>query len=140
MRSALPAEIARALSEYDLQHAREAIREGAKLFIVAVGFALESFDLQFRELSKLLGQSGEIIATVPGEPANAEEINFRLLYAAELVSNETLRLASALGRIELDELRIEPLAAPLLGNVDGRIQAISREEHLDRLRKAANPP
>src|SRR5713226_4491042 len=111
LRSALPTEVARALSEYDLQHAREAIREGAKLFIVAAGFALESFDLQFRELSKLLGQSGEIIATVPGEPANAEEINFRLLYAAELVSNETLRLASALGRIELDELRIEPAAA-----------------------------
>jgi two-component system chemotaxis sensor kinase CheA len=111
LRSALPAEIARALSEYDLQHAREAIREGAKLFIVSAGFALESFDLQFRELSKLLGQSGEIVATVPGEPANPEEINFRLLYAAELVSNETLRVASALGRIELDELKIEPSAA-----------------------------
>ena len=111
LRSALPTEVARALSEYDLQHAREAIREGAKLFIVSAGLALESFDLQFRELSKLLGQSGEIIATVPGEPANAEEINFRLLYAAELVSNETLRRASALGRIELEELKIEPSAA-----------------------------
>ena len=111
LRSALPTEIARALSEYDLQHAREAIREGAKLFIVSAGLALESFDLQFRELSKLLGQSGEIIATVPGEPKNAEEINFRLLYAAELVSNETLRLASALGRIELEELKIAPSAA-----------------------------
>jgi two-component system chemotaxis sensor kinase CheA len=111
LRSALPAEIARALSEYDLQHAREAIREGAKLFIVSAGFALDNFDLQFRELSKLLGQSGEIIATVPGEPADPEEINFRLLYAAELVSNETLRLASALGRIKLEELKIEPSAA-----------------------------
>jgi two-component system, chemotaxis family, sensor kinase CheA len=111
LRSALPAEIARALSEYDLQHAREAIREGAKLFIVSAGFALENFDLQFRELTKLLGQSGEIIATVPGEPANPEAINFRLLYAAELVSKETLRLASALGRIELDELKIKPSAA-----------------------------
>ena len=111
LRSALPAEIARALSEYDLQHAREAIREGAKLFIVSAGLALESFDLQFRELSKLLGQSGEIIATVPGEPANAEEINFRLLYAAELVSNQTLRLAAALGRIDLEELKIKPAAA-----------------------------
>ena len=111
LRSALPAEIARALSEYDLQHAREAIREGAKLFIVSAGFALASFDLQFRELSKLLGQSGEIVATVPGEPANPEEINFRLLYAAELVSNETLRLASTMGRIELDELKIGPSVA-----------------------------
>jgi two-component system chemotaxis sensor kinase CheA len=111
LRSALPTEIALALSEYDLQHAREAIREGAKLFIVSAGLALESFDEQFRELSKLLGQSGEIIATVPGEPANAEEINFRMLYATELVSNETLRRASALGRIELDELKIEPSVA-----------------------------
>jgi two-component system chemotaxis sensor kinase CheA len=111
LRSALPTEIAHALSEYDLQHAREAIREGAKLFIVSAAFALESFDEQFRELSKLLGRSGEIIATVPGEPASAEEINFRLLYAAELVSNETLRQASALGRIGLDELKIEPSAA-----------------------------
>ncbi len=111
LRSALPTEIARALSEYDLQHAREAIREGAKLFIVSAGFALESFDEQFRELSKLLGQSGEIIATVPGEPTTAEQLNFRLLYAAELVPNETLRQASALGRIELDELKIEPFAA-----------------------------
>jgi two-component system chemotaxis sensor kinase CheA len=111
LRAALPTEIARALSEYDLQHAREAIREGAKLFIVSAGFALESFDEQFRELSKLLGQSGEIIATVPGEPANAEEINFRLLYAAEFVSNETLRLASTLGRIALYEMKVEPAAA-----------------------------
>ena len=107
LRSALPAEIARALSEYDLQHAREAIREGAKLFIVSAGFGLENFDAQFRELSKLLGQSGEIIATVPGEPATADQINFRLLYAAELVSNETLRQASTLGRVNLEELRIE---------------------------------
>jgi two-component system chemotaxis sensor kinase CheA len=111
LRSALPTEIARALSEYDLQHAREAIREGAKLFIVSAGFALDSFDEQFRALSKLLGQSGEIIATVPGEAANAEEINFRLLYAAELVSNETLRQAATLGRVELDELKIEPFTA-----------------------------
>src|SRR5260370_41071135 len=48
LRSALPTEVARALSEYDLQHAREAIREGAKLFIVAAGFALVSFDLHLR--------------------------------------------------------------------------------------------
>lgn len=111
LRSALPTEIARALSEYDLQHAREAIREGARLFIVTAGFALATFDEQFRELSKLLGQSGEIIATVPGEPANTDEINFRLLYAAELVSQETLRQAATLGRIELDELKLEEATA-----------------------------
>src|SRR5882724_7317346 len=105
LRSALPAEIARSLSEYDLQHAREAVREGAKLFIVSAGFAIETFDEKFRELSRLLGQCGEIIATVPGESAAPDEITFRLLYAAELVANETIRQATTLGRIETSELK-----------------------------------
>src|SRR5438309_7765730 len=111
LRSALPAEIARSLSEYDLQHAREAVREGAKLFIVLAGFAIETFDQKFRELSKLLGLSGEVIATVPGEPAAADEISFRLLYAAELVSQEVVLRASALGRIEVSEVKLGPSAA-----------------------------
>ena len=68
LRSALPPEIARSLSEYDLQHTREAVREGAKLFIVSAGFAIETFDQNFRELTKLLGQSGEVISTGPGAP------------------------------------------------------------------------
>ena len=107
LRTALPADIARSLSEYDLQHAREAVREGAKLFIVEAGFAIDSFDHDFRELSRLLGKSGEVIATVPGQPATAEEITFRLLYAAELIAEEIRRKAAALGAIEFAELRIE---------------------------------
>lgn len=106
LRAALPPDIARSLSEYDLQHAREAIREGAKLFVVAAGFDLETFDRGFRDLTKLLGESGEVIATVPGKPATAEEINFRLLYAAELVTAETLRQASALGEVACSEIEI----------------------------------
>jgi len=111
LRSALPPELARSLSEYDLQHTREAVREGAKLFIVSAAFAIETFDQKFRELSKLLGQSGEIISTVPGESATADEINFRLLYASELVSNDVLRQAETLGRIELNALEIDSSAA-----------------------------
>jgi len=106
LRTTLPPDIARSLSEYDLQHTREAIREGAKLFVVAAAFDIETFDRGFRELTKLLGQSGEVIATVPGEPATAEEINFRLLYAAELVTGETLRQAASLGRIACDEIEV----------------------------------
>ena len=111
LRSALPPEVARSLSEYDLQHTREAVREGAKLFVVSAGFAIETFDQNFRELTKLLGQSGEIISTGPGKPPTADEINFRLLYAAELVPGEILRQAEALGRIEISELEIESSAA-----------------------------
>jgi len=106
LRAALPPDISRSLSEYDLQHAREAIHEGARLFVVAAGFDLETFDRGFRDLTKLLGESGEVIATVPGKPATAEQINFRLLYAAELVTGETLRQASPLGRISCNEIEI----------------------------------
>jgi two-component system chemotaxis sensor kinase CheA len=106
LRSALPPEIGRSLSEYDLQHTREAVREGAKLFIVSASFAIETFDQKFRELNKLLAQSGEIISTVTGEPATADEINFRLLFASELISADVLRQARTLGRIELGEIEI----------------------------------
>src|SRR6266480_3658798 len=108
LRATLPPDVARSLSEYDLQHAREAVREGARLFIVSVGFAIEDFDQNFRRLSQLLGQIGEVIATVPGEIAAADEISFRLLYAAEVISEEIARRAVKLGRIAISELKIEP--------------------------------
>jgi two-component system, chemotaxis family, sensor kinase CheA len=111
LRSTLPVEIARSLSEYDLQHTREAVREGAKLFIVSAGFAIESFDQNFRELTKLLGQIGEVISTGPGEPSTEDEINFRLLYAAELVPGDILRQADLLGRIKISEIPIDSSAA-----------------------------
>ncbi len=111
LRAALPPEIAHSLSEYDLQHAREAVREGARLFIVSAGFTIETFDQNFRELTKLLGRSGEVISTGPGAPPTADEINFRLLYAAELVSADTLRQAEALGRVAVSEIKVGPSAA-----------------------------
>lgn len=114
LRTALPPEIARSLSEYDLQHTREAVREGAKLFVVSAGLAIESFDRNFRELTKVLGQGGEIISTGPGAPATAEEINFRLLYAAELVPADVLRQAETLGQIEINEIKIDASAAEKL--------------------------
>jgi two-component system chemotaxis sensor kinase CheA len=148
LRSALPPEIARSLSEYDLQHTHEAVREGAKLFIVSAGFAIETFDQKFRELTKLLGQSGEIISTVPGEPATADEINFRLLYAAELVSADVLRQAETLGRIELSEIgsesspasaKISPGASPLRGrSADAENPSVQVEmQQIDQLISSA---
>lgn len=107
LRAALPPDIAGSLSEYDLQHAREAIREGAKLFIVSAGFAIDSFDRDFRELTKLLGEGGETVATIPGRPASDDQISFQILYAAEYISSEVLRHASSLGNITHTEIKIE---------------------------------
>lgn len=109
LRSALPEDIARSLSEYDLQHAREAVREGAKLFIVDAGFSIDTFDTQFRDLAALLGKSGEVIATVPGRAAAADEICFRLLYAAQFLADQIRLRASELGTIGFSEL---PIQAP----------------------------
>jgi len=107
LRSALPEDIARSLSEYDLQHAREAVREGAKLFVVEASFSIETFDTQFRDLTALLGKSGEVIATVPGRPAAPDEISFRLLYAAQFVAEQMRLTASELGTVSFSELRVQ---------------------------------
>jgi two-component system chemotaxis sensor kinase CheA len=109
LRSLLPPEVAHSLSEYDLQHAREAISEGAKLFLLSAIFNIETFDRDFRDLTGRLGQSGEIIATMPGAAPAADEINFRLLYAAEFIAPETLPKSPAQGRIECREI---PVAGP----------------------------
>ena len=107
LRSALPEDVGRSLSEYDMQHAREAVREGAKLFIVDAAFSIDTFDTQFRDLTTLLGKSGEVIATIPGRAAAPEEISFRLLYAAQLIADQIRRRASELGTIGFSELPIE---------------------------------
>ncbi len=112
LRAALPPDIAASLSEYDLQHAREAIREGAKLFIISAALGIDTFDRNFRELTKLLGQSGEVIATTPGSPARDSEINFRIVYAADFISGEVVRQASLLSRIEQTEIEIKSGQSP----------------------------
>jgi two-component system chemotaxis sensor kinase CheA len=107
LRSALPEDVARSLSEYDLQHAREAVREGAKLFIVDASFSIETFDTQFRDLTALLGKSGEVIATVPGRAAAVSEISFRLLYAAQFIADQMRLQASELGTVIFNGLVVE---------------------------------
>ena len=113
VRSSLPEEIARSLSEYDEQHLREAIQEGSRLFIVSAALQIQTFDEKFRELSQTLSQIGEIICTVPApEPAATGEINFRVLYAAESMTDEIIESASPLGRIEFSEIVPEGITPP----------------------------
>src|SRR5260370_8902168 len=50
LRAVRPHDVARSLSEYDLQHALEAVREGASLFGVSAAFSIEAFDENFRRL------------------------------------------------------------------------------------------
>jgi two-component system chemotaxis sensor kinase CheA len=132
LRAALPTDIASSLSEYDLQHAREAIREGAKLFVVSAAFGIDTFDRNFRELTRLLGQSGEVIATTPGGPANEHEINFRILYAADFISGETMRQACLLSQVEHHEIKVElPKDEPAVADETVQVTTPAAEE-IDR--------
>jgi two-component system chemotaxis sensor kinase CheA len=81
--SLLPAEVARALGEYERQRLREAVREGARAYVVAADFGLETFDEEFRCLSDALGEFGEVVASQPSvSEAAPERIGFRIIYAS----------------------------------------------------------
>jgi two-component system, chemotaxis family, sensor kinase CheA len=127
LRTALPEEIAASLSEYDLQHAREAVREGAKLFIVSAEFEIGGFDRDFRELTRLLGQAGEVIATMPGGPASDNGISFRILYAADFMSGELLRQAASLSQVDYDEIKVEMAPATRPGSEAGQSPAVAAD-------------
>jgi len=97
----LPHAVARTLSEHERQRAREAVAEGARLFVVAVSFDLADFDERFRRLCETLGERGEVVSTLPGADASApDRVGFRLVHA----TTET--------RDELDE-RLRPFGATL---------------------------
>ena len=111
--AALPEELARSLGERELSRAREAIDEGARLFVVSVNFDISTFDDSFRSLSRALTEDGEIISTLPGvEGATPEEISFRILYAAPASREDLLSRVSAVEKISVTEIRTGKALAP----------------------------
>ena len=95
---ALPEEMARSLSEYEAHRLREAMSEGAHLFLVDVQFDLLTFDERFRDFSDALSADGEIISTMPGMEASApDQISFRLLYATDAGAEEVTSRAEMFG-------------------------------------------
>lgn len=76
----LPREVA--LGEHERQRVREAVSEGASLFIVKVDFGLSDFDERLRALQASLAERGEVVSTIPGVDAAApERVSFRLIHA-----------------------------------------------------------
>lgn len=122
-RTALPPDIAAALSKYDEQRLREALAEGARLLIISANFPLTTFDLEFRDLSSRLAVEGEILATIPGtQTVVADEINFRVLYATPLP------VAEIAGRIlPTDDVTITELLIEREGEAPAEAAALSRE-------------
>ncbi|HYE14761.1 MAG TPA: Hpt domain-containing protein, partial [Pyrinomonadaceae bacterium] len=88
---ALPEELARSLTEFERQRLREAVEEGARVFVVVADFNLTDFDEQFRRLSDALGERGEVVSTLPGVEAGApDRVRFRVLHATD---DEAARLS-----------------------------------------------
>ncbi|MDX6612061.1 MAG: two-component system, chemotaxis family, sensor kinase CheA [Blastocatellia bacterium] len=109
LRASLPTDIAAALSRYDERRLREALSEGARLFVITAEFPLAEFDQEFRDLSTRLGRGGEILATVPGPQAVASgEISFRVLYATSSNSSAISTQLGKLADVKVTELEIEP--------------------------------
>jgi two-component system chemotaxis sensor kinase CheA len=120
--AALPEEIARSLSEYEEHRLREAVEEGARLFIVTVNFDLATFDERFRDFSDALAADGELISTLPGlEEAAPDQINFRIVYATQATFETVAASVSPFGAATFTEVTgekaqdMEPEAGAPLG-------------------------
>lgn len=101
----LPEDVARSLSQYELVRLRESIDEGARLFLVNVSFALETFDERFRELSAELSANGDLVSTMPGmDPASLDQISFRLVYSAKITAEDLSRRLEQYAELTLNEL------------------------------------
>ncbi|MEO8435546.1 MAG: ATP-binding protein, partial [Pyrinomonadaceae bacterium] len=107
-RSLLPEDLARALSQYDEQHLREALEEGCRLFIISANFPILTCDQEFRRLSERLVAGGELVATVPvPQTSNPGEISFRMLYATVADVRQVTMEIGATRDVTIDEIKLE---------------------------------
>ena len=80
----LPADVAWELTAYERRRLCEAVREGARAYVVRADFDLADFDEQFRRMSEALDSAGEVVATQPGvEPSAPERVTFRVVCASD---------------------------------------------------------
>jgi two-component system chemotaxis sensor kinase CheA len=136
---ALPAEIARTLSEYEGQRLREAVGEGARLFVVVVDFDILTFDEQFRGLSDVLNERGEIISTMPGVGAAAmpDRVSFRIVYATDEGRAQAAERVAPFGATLADEeTSADAQAAAREGAEAGRLSFLD-EASVDEATRAS---
>jgi two-component system chemotaxis sensor kinase CheA len=101
----LPAEMAQAVNEQERRLMLEAVREDARLYVVAVSFDVATFDKEFHGLREALARNGEVIATVPSaESSQANRISFRIVYAADLELPELQDRLASFPEVTLTEL------------------------------------
>lgn len=98
----LPPEVARTLSAPERQRLSETVAEGARAYLVSVGFDLSDFDEQYKRLSESLKEAGEVVSTQPfvGD-VGPGRVGFRVVYAsAEGYTKLTARAAAFGARLD----------------------------------------
>ena len=93
----VPAEIWNSLKAEERHALSQAVKEGAKIYLVDTSFEVADFDRRFQELKETLSNTGELISISP--KAENNKINFSIVYARQ--GTEIPELAN----VEISELR-----------------------------------
>ena len=86
--SVIPFEIGESLTREERQRLVQVVAERNHLFVIRATFDTADFDDQFRNLKRMLEDSGEVIATLPVVGYEATHINFQLLFATQSTLEE----------------------------------------------------
>jgi len=89
----------KSLTEYEEHRLLENVRAGKHILAVEVRFDFADFDERLRALTELLGQSGEVISTLPAiDSSGGAGIAFRLLYGS-LLDEEAVAVMVPVGKV-----------------------------------------
>jgi two-component system chemotaxis sensor kinase CheA len=110
----------KSLTEYEEHRLLENVRAGKHILAVEIRFDFSDFDEKLRSLTELLGQSGEVISTLPAiDSSGGAGIAFRLLYGS-LLDEEAVAVLVPAGNVV--SLRKTELSLPA---VDGQEDDLS---------------
>jgi len=130
----VPPDIWKSLKSHEKHALKQAMSEGADIFVVDTSFDVADFDVEFQKLKEKLSTDGEVIAVAPSaESEHPEKIKFRILCASTAsprvaVLQRAVRAgqaaATALGKeiefdvsgadVSIDESMWQVVADPLL--------------------------
>jgi two-component system chemotaxis sensor kinase CheA len=89
----------KSLTEYEEHRLLENVRAGKHILAVEVRFDFADFDEKLRALTELLGQSGEVISTLPAiDNSGGAGIAFRLLYGS-MLDDEAVAVMVPVGKV-----------------------------------------
>jgi two-component system chemotaxis sensor kinase CheA len=99
----VPHEIWNSLKAHEKHALKQAISEGANIFVVDASFDVVDFDREFQKLKEKLSSEGEVISVFPRvESEHPEKIKFRILCAG--TASRVLDRAVRAGRAAADAL------------------------------------